>query len=95
MLRIFLIVLITWVAVPCSYASPITPQFYKLRVTLTNGNSVAGYSWGINWMGGARLQEQKVQNFACAKRSIGNMNVRSEIGKRYQIEWISDPFCVD
>jgi hypothetical protein len=230
MLRIFLIVLTILVAVPHSYSSVIAPQFYKLRVTLTNGKSVEGYSWGISWMGGALLQEQRVrsatlrveggnvvatikltndektvihkeslkddrgkprslsvasqyeifnptppsyedakfyllkgvkeyalaevsridtlevvgkgfgisdptkwlnlkepyivvedcglgcrvkmyskdrnitketlqrlwdQHFACNKRSIESKNVRSEIGKRYQIEWIPDPFCVD
>ena len=230
MLRILLIVFITLIAALHSNASVITPQFYKLRVTLTNGNSVEGYSWGISWMGGALLQEQKVrsatlrveggnvvatfkltddekavihkqsikddrgkprslsvasqyeifkptpassedakfyllkgvkeyplfevsridtleavgkgfrisdprkwlnlkepcivvedcglgcrvkmyskdknitkdmlqrlwdQHFACGRRSIENKNIRSEIEKRYQIEWIPDPFCVD
>jgi hypothetical protein len=72
MLRIFLIVLITLVAVPRSYASVIAPQFYKLKVTLTNGNSVEGYSWGISWMGGAQLQEQKVRS---ATLRLENENV--------------------
>ena len=62
MLRIFLIVLITLVAVTHSDASVIAPQFYKLRVTLKSGPSVEGYSWGISWMGGAQLQERKVQS---------------------------------
>ncbi len=74
MLRIFLIVLITLVAVPRSYASVIAPQFYKLRVTLTNGNSVEGYSWGISWMGGAQVQEQKVRS---ATLRVENGNVVS------------------
>ena len=62
MIHIFLIVLITLMAVTQSDASVIAPQFYKLRVTLANGNSVEGYSWGISWMGSAQLQEQKVQS---------------------------------
>ena len=62
MIRVFLFLLITLVAVPYSNASLIVPQFYKLKVTLTSGNSVEGYSWGISWMGGAQLQEQKVQS---------------------------------
>jgi hypothetical protein len=74
MLRIFLIVLITLVAVPRSYASVIAPQFYKLKVTLTNGNSVEGYSWGISWMGGAQLQEQKVRS---ATLRVENENVEA------------------
>ena len=72
MLRIFMIVLITLVAVPHSNASVIAPQFYKLRITLTNGNSVEGYSWGISWMGGALLQEQKVQ---AATLKVENGNI--------------------
>jgi hypothetical protein len=72
MLRIFLIVLITLAAVPHSNASVIAPQLYKLRITLTNGNSVEGYSWGISWMGGALLQEQKVQS-ATLRVEAGNM----------------------
>jgi len=64
MLRIFLIALIMLVTVPRSHASLIAPQFYKLRVTLTSGSSVEGYSWGISWMGGAQLQEQRVQSTA-------------------------------
>lgn len=72
MLRIFLITLITLVAVPRSNASLIVPQFYKLKVTLTSGNSVEGYSWGISWMGGARLQEQKVKS-ATLKVENGNI----------------------
>jgi hypothetical protein len=60
------------VAVPRSYASVIAPQFYKLKVTLTNGNSVEGYSWGISWMGGAQLQEQKVRS---ATLRVENENV--------------------
>jgi hypothetical protein len=72
MLRIFLIALITLVAVPRSNASLIVPQFYKLKVTLTSGNSVEGYSWGISWIGGAQLQEQKVQS-AILKVENGNI----------------------
>ena len=72
MLRIFLITLIMLVPVPHSHASLIAPQFYKLRVTLTNGNAVEGYSWGISWMGGAGLQKQKVQT---ATLKIENGNV--------------------
>ena len=72
MLRIFLIALITLVAVPRSNASLIVPQFYKLKVTLTSGNSVEGYSWGISWIGGAQLQEQKVQS-ATLKIENGNI----------------------
>ena len=64
MLRIFLIALIMSVTVPRSHASLTAPQFYKLRVTLTSGSSVEGYSWGISWMGGAQLQEQRVQSAA-------------------------------
>jgi hypothetical protein len=41
------------------------------------------------------LQRLWDQHFACNKRSIENKKGRSEIEKRYQIEWISDPFCVD
>ncbi len=72
MLRIFLIALIILVTVPRSNASLIVPQFYKLRIMLTNGNSVEGYSWGISWMGGARLQEEKVQS---ATLRVENGNV--------------------
>ncbi len=64
MLRIFLVALITLAAVPRSDASLVAPQFYKLTVTLTNGDSAEGYSWGVSWMGGARLQEQKVESVA-------------------------------
>jgi hypothetical protein len=62
MLRLFLIALITLVTITRTHASLTVPQFYKLRVMLTNGNSVEGYSWGLSWMGDSRLQEQKVQS---------------------------------
>ncbi len=64
MLKFVLVALIMLVTGPRSHASLIAPQFYKLRVTLTSGSSVEGYSWGISWMGGARLQEQRVQSAA-------------------------------
>jgi len=72
MLRIFLIAVITLLAVPRSNASLIVPQFYKLKVTLTSSNSIEGYSWGISWMGGAQLQEQKVKS-AALKVENGNI----------------------
>ncbi len=62
MIRIFLFLVVTLVAVPHSNAGQIVPQFYKLRVTLRSGNFVEGYGWGISWMGGALLQEQKIQS---------------------------------
>lgn len=72
MIRIFLFLLITWVAVPRSYASLIAPQFYKLKVTFTSGSSVEGYSWGVSWMGVAQLQERKVQS-ATLRVEDGNL----------------------
>ena len=71
-LRIFLIVFITLIIVPHSYASLMAPQFYKLKVTFTSGSSVEGYSWGISWMGGAQLQERKVQS-ATLRVEDGNL----------------------
>jgi hypothetical protein len=62
MLRFILVAAIALIAVPGSYASQIFPQFYKIKVSLTNGNSVEGYSWGLSWMGGALLQEKKVRS---------------------------------
>jgi hypothetical protein len=72
MIRVFLFLLITLVAVPRGNASLIVPQFYKLKVTLTSGNSVHGYSWGISWMGGTQLQERKVQS-ATLRVEDGNL----------------------
>lgn len=72
MLRIFLIVFIPLIIVPYSDASLIAPQFYKLKVTFTSGSSVEGYSWGISWMGGAQLQERKVQS-ATLRVEDGNL----------------------
>jgi hypothetical protein len=70
-LRFILVAVITLIAVPSSDASQIFPQFYKIKVTLTNGNSVEGYSWGLSWMGGALLQEKEVQS--------ANLRVEKEI----------------
>ena len=62
MLRSILVAAIALIAVPSSNASQIFPQFYKIKITLTNGNSIEGYSWGLSWMGGASLQEKEVQS---------------------------------
>jgi hypothetical protein len=41
------------------------------------------------------LQRLWDQHFACSRRSTESKNGRSEVEKKYQIEWMSDPFCVD
>jgi hypothetical protein len=62
MLRSILVAAIAVIAFSSGNASQIFPQFYKIKVTLTNGNSIEGYSWGLSWMGGASLQEKEVQS---------------------------------
>jgi len=62
MLRFILVAVMALITVTSSDASQVFPQFYKIKVTLTNGNSMEGYSWGLSWMGGVSLQEKKVQS---------------------------------
>jgi len=42
-------------------SSPIVPQFYKVKVRLSDGRLIEGYSWGISRMGGVLMQERKVK----------------------------------
>jgi hypothetical protein len=42
-------------------SSPLVPQFYKIKVLLSDGRYTEGYSWGVSWIGGASLQERKVK----------------------------------
>ncbi len=42
-------------------SSPIVPQFYKVKVQLSDGRLIEGYSWGVSWIGGASIQERKVK----------------------------------
>jgi hypothetical protein len=42
-------------------SSPIVPQFYKVKVQLSDGRLIEGYSWGVSWIGGASMQERKVK----------------------------------
>jgi hypothetical protein len=46
---------------PYAISSPIVPQFYKVRVFLSDERLMEGYSWGVSWIGGASLQERKVK----------------------------------
>ncbi len=42
-------------------SSPIVPQFYKVKVQLSDGRFTEGYSWGVSRIGGASMQERKVK----------------------------------
>ncbi len=42
-------------------SSPLVPQFYKVKVQLSDGRIIEGYSWGVSWIGGASMQERKVK----------------------------------
>ncbi len=42
-------------------SSPLVPQFYKVKVQLSDGRLIEGYSWGVSWLGGASMQERKVK----------------------------------
>src|SRR4030067_1980882 len=42
-------------------SSPIVPQFYRVKVQLSDGRFIEGYSWGASWIGGASMQERKVK----------------------------------
>jgi hypothetical protein len=53
-------IVILGVAAPAA-SSPLVPQFYKVKVQLSDGRLIQGYSWGVSWIGGAALQEQKVK----------------------------------
>ncbi len=46
---------------PYASSSPIVPQFYEVKVYLSDGRLMEGYSWGVSWIGGASLQERKVK----------------------------------
>jgi hypothetical protein len=41
-------------------ASPLVAQFFKVKVRLSDGKTVEGYSWGVSCIGGASVQERKV-----------------------------------
>ncbi len=53
---VFLILL-----VPLAAANPIVSHFYHVKIHLTDGRVFTGNTWGIGWMGGALLQEQKIK----------------------------------
>ena len=61
MARLSLAVVIILSVAPYAISSPIVPQFYEVRVSLSDGRLIEGYSWGISWIGGASLQELKVK----------------------------------
>ena len=42
-------------------SSPLVPQIYKVKVQLSDGKFVEGYSWGVSWIGGPSTQERKVK----------------------------------
>jgi hypothetical protein len=41
-------------------SSPIVPQFYEIKASLSNGRTMEGYSYGVSWMGGPLAQERRV-----------------------------------
>jgi hypothetical protein len=53
-------------------SSPLVSQFYKVRVQLSDGSFIEGYSWGVSWIGGASMQERKVKRVVL---SVENENV--------------------
>lgn len=46
---------------PLATASPIVPHLYHVKVHLTDGRALTGYTWGIGWMGGGLFQSYKIK----------------------------------
>jgi hypothetical protein len=59
--RLLLIAVMILSVTTYATSSPLVPQFYKVRVQLSDGRFVEGYSWGVSWIGGSPLQERKVK----------------------------------
>jgi hypothetical protein len=70
--RVLLVVAVILGVTTNATSSPIVPQFYKVKVQLSDGRFIEGYSWGVSWMGGASMQERKVKRVVL---SIDNMEV--------------------
>jgi hypothetical protein len=64
MARLLLVAVLTLSLAPYASSSPIAPQFYRVKVQLTGGKVIEGYSWGVSWIGGASIQERKVKGVA-------------------------------
>ena len=59
--RVLLIAVLILGVTTHATSSPIVPQFYKVKVQLSDGRLTEGYSWGVSWIGGASMQERKVK----------------------------------
>jgi len=61
LIRVLLITALILGVTTQAVSSPLVPQFYKVKVRLSDGGSIEGYSWGVSWIGGAAMQERKVE----------------------------------
>jgi hypothetical protein len=59
--RVLLIAVVILGVTAHATSSPLLPQFYKIKVRLSDGRFPEGYSWGVSWIGGASVQERKVK----------------------------------
>jgi hypothetical protein len=59
---LLLIALLTLSLPAGAFSSPIALQFYKVRVSLSNGRVIEGYSYGVSWIGGTLTQERRVRS---------------------------------
>ena len=59
--RVLLIAVVVLGVTANATSSPLVPQFYKVKVQLSDGGFTEGYSWGVSWIGGASIQERKVK----------------------------------
>jgi hypothetical protein len=59
--RVLLVAVVILGVTTHATSSPLVPQFYKVKVQLSDGRFTEGYSWGVSWVGGASLQERKVK----------------------------------
>jgi hypothetical protein len=62
MVFVFLIAFTALSVTDAAVASPMVPQFYQVQVSLSDGRTVEGYSFGVSWMGGALSQERTVSS---------------------------------
>ncbi len=62
-MAILLLIALATLSLPAdAFSSPIAQQFYKVKVSLSNGRVIEGYSYGVSWIGGTLTQERRVRS---------------------------------